>query len=314
VRDAPPSRIGVSDAVPEDEPASAAPQENPARDIPDDIVERSALPFQAQKNAGLVALAPQEYFAALARYDLICDGEEHDNPHDHWTQLYVVQELAERATSSGRELGLGLEMFQKRFQPALTDYAAEVLTATELLEKSQYHERWGYPFAFYRPQIDHAVQRGAGLLALNADRDLARAVAKEGLDALPEREARALGELDVDDATHRARFEELMKDHPDTGASLDNMYAAQVLWDETMASTAAKWLADRYPARQLVVLAGSAHCHESAIPSRVERRLQGAKVVSVKPIVRSAPIGEDISADTQQRLEGYDYGFLMGSD
>ena len=72
----------------------------------------------------------------------------------------------------------------------------------------------------------------------------------------------------MDDERHRARFDDLMKDHPDTGGSLDNLYAAQVLWDETMANTAANWLRERYPARQLVILAGSAHCDRSAIPSR----------------------------------------------
>jgi uncharacterized iron-regulated protein len=273
--------VGVSDAVPEEE-SRFAPPESP-KAIPDDIVLKSHLPFRVVKTKGSEALATKEFFDELATRDLVCLGEEHDNPHHHWAQLYTIQELAQRAQISGRELGLGLEMFQTPFQHALDDYAQEKIEMSELLDKSQYEDRWGFPFAFYRHQMDHMLARGGALVALNADRELSRRVATEGVESLTDMDLRSLGELDMNDSVHRARFETLMKDHPDTGMSHDNMYAAQVLWDETMASTAADWLKARYPARQLVVLAGTAHCHQSGIPSRVERRLE-VDAVGVRPL------------------------------
>jgi hypothetical protein len=56
----------------------------------------------------------------------------------------------------------------------------------------------------------------------------------------------------------------------------------------------------------MVILAGSAHCHKSAIPARLQRRLR-VKVVSVAPLV----ISESQDADLTPKLAGYDYGFVM---
>jgi uncharacterized iron-regulated protein len=73
----------------------------------------------------------------------------------------------------------------------------------------------------------------------------------------------------------------------DQKAAGERMYTAQVLWDETMADGASRWLAGSgTPAgrRQIVILAGNGHCHESAVIRRIERR--GVKAaVSVRPII-----------------------------
>lgn len=282
-----------------------------ARPVPPDVVARSALPFRTLDASTGELLAPAEFFDTLAERDAICVAEQHDNPHHHFAQLYVIQEVAQRAATTGRELGLGLEMFQTPFQGQLDDYSAGKIDQDELLEKSQYSERWGYPFAFYAPQIDHVVQRGGALVALNAPREQVKRVAREGFQALSAREERLLGGYDLHDEAHRAQFDELMKDHPHDAGSIDQLYAAQVLWDESMAQAASEWLGERQPARQLVILAGAAHCHDSAIPSRLERRLK-ADVVSVKPVVL-----QSADAPTEEllgHLEGYDYGFFMSPE
>jgi uncharacterized iron-regulated protein len=80
---------------------------------------------------------------------------------------------------------------------------------------------------------------------------------------------------------------------------LDNFYAAQVVWDETMADNAANWVSQRAPMRQLLVMAGSAHCRYAAIPSRIERR-QPLRVASVR-----------LSAATNADSEGYNYTLVF---
>lgn len=63
------------------------------------------------------------------------------------------------------------------------------------------------------------------------------------------------------------------------------VYRSQVLWDETMAETSSRWVqggADR----QVIILAGYGHCHDSAIVRRMRRRGIG-NVVSVRPVVDS---------------------------
>ena len=66
--------------------------------------------------------------------------------------------------------------------------------------------------------------------------------------------------------------------HGMAGAT-ERFYTAQVIWDETMAEGAAAWLGDAR--RQVMVIAGNGHCHQSAIPSRVKRRKAGTTMLSV---------------------------------
>ncbi|CAK9108282.1 unnamed protein product [Durusdinium trenchii] len=76
---------------------------------------------------------------------------------------------------------------------------------------------------------------------------------------------------------------------------LNKMYQAQVLWDEYMANTAAKYLTD--VGGRLVVLAGTNHVWRDAIPERFERMTASRasagdpprKAVSVAACLR--PIG-----------------------
>src|SRR5690606_17965983 len=138
----------------------------------------------------------EEFFDELAQQDVVCVAEHHENPHHHWAQLYIIQEMAKRAEASGRELGLGLEMFQTPFQAVLDRYASDKLNAAELLEQAEYEKRWGYPFAFYAPQVDHAVARGAALVALNTPREQTKRVARAGFRVLSKRERRLLGGYD----------------------------------------------------------------------------------------------------------------------
>ncbi|HEU4728001.1 MAG TPA: ChaN family lipoprotein [Kofleriaceae bacterium] len=53
--------------------------------------------------------------------------------------------------------------------------------------------------------------------------------------------------------------------------SADRVYTVQVIWDETMADTSARWLAAN-PGGHLILLAGNGHCHDSAIIARMKRR------------------------------------------
>jgi uncharacterized iron-regulated protein len=58
---------------------------------------------------------------------------------------------------------------------------------------------------------------------------------------------------------------------PPAMPSADRIYTVQVLWDETMAETAARWLAAN-PNGRVILLAGNGHCHDSAVVNRMKRR------------------------------------------
>jgi uncharacterized iron-regulated protein len=104
-----------------------------------------------------------------------------------------------------------------------------------------------------------------------------------------------------DDAIHNP------EGHPGEADFIDKIYPVQVLWDETMADTAARWLQGD-PNRRIIILAGNGHCHDSAIVARMKRRGID-KVVSVRPIVDTGDgaIG-DLLAEPRN-----DYLFVMSN-
>ena len=288
------------DRSPEPELAEhATPAKGP--EVPDDIVARSAQPFRAQRNADGQALDQALLFDELSKFDVVCLGEAHDAARDHFAELSISEALERRARVSGRALGIGFEMFQVPYRSALHAYGIGSLDDAGLRKRTHYDARWGYPYAFYRPVLALGRAYGLPLKALNASSELTHAIAESGLSKLTPRLRRQLpAELNLDDAEHRAEFERLMADHPHgKGMDLDNFYAAQVVWDETMADNAATWVSAHAPLRQLLILAGSAHCRQPAIPSRIERR-QPLRVASVR-----------LSAEDASDSEGFDYTLVF---
>jgi uncharacterized iron-regulated protein len=250
-------------------------------------IRRAALPFRVLRGHGGTEVAEADFFADLAAADAICLGEAHPNPHHHWMQLMVLEHLAQAAEGK-RQLGVGLEMFATPFQGVLDDFAAGKIDEAALLARTGWEERWGYDFGFYRPMIALAVAGKHALLALNAPRELAHQVNEVGLDKLSPTDKKALPELDLKDEAHRAWFEKATGGHTEGGGkSFDDFYAAQVVWDETMADTATRWLkggAKGEPPRQIAILAGVGHCLDAAVPKRMRRRGVG-RTVSVQAVL-----------------------------
>jgi uncharacterized iron-regulated protein len=87
--------------------------------------------------------------------------------------------------------------------------------------------------------------------------------------------------------------------------SADRVYAVQVIWDETMAETGARWLAS-HPDGHLILLAGDGHCHDSAIIGRMKRR-GVSDAVSVRGVIDD---GEGKLAETLARPIN-DYVFVL---
>lgn len=297
---APPARtpVGMTHFAQAPTPKPPAPKK---AEVPDDIVARSAQPFRAQRNLDGRALDQAQLLDELSLFDVVCLGEAHDSARDHYAELSITEGLERRARVSGRALGVGFEMFQAPYSAALFAYGKGSLDDAGLRKRSQYDARWGYPYAYYRPVLALGRSYGLPLKALNASRELTRSVAENGLNKLPPRLRRQLpDELDLGDEEHRTEFERLMAGHPHgEGMSIENFYAAQVVWDETMAQNAAAWVSKHAPLRQLVILAGTAHCRHPAIPSRIERR--GAlRVTSVR-----------LSAETSADSDGFGYTLVF---
>ena len=269
-------------------------------------IEAAGLPYTVLEAHTGHQLDTNAFWAKVLGSRVVCVGEEHSNPHHHWVELEVAKHVAQKWP----HFALGMEMFQRPFQGVLDDYAANKIDEAAMRSRSGYADRWGYDYAFYGPTIAVAVQAHAALLALNAPKELTHKVAMKGLGGLTADERAQLpAQIDLDDKKHRQWFDALMEDmgggsdpHSPHGAappagegsgsaaeappempSGDNIYAVQVIWDETMADGAAKWLAANKDGH-VMIMAGSGHCHESGIVARLKRR--GVNdVVSIRSVV-----------------------------
>lgn len=306
-------------------------------------ITAAALPYKVLRTRGGTEITSEQLLAELGAARAVCIGESHKNPHHHWAQLHLFDQLSKAGAARGVQIALGMEMFQRPFQGVLDDYAAGRISETDMLARTGYEQRWGYDWGFYAPTVALAIERGHPVLALNTERELTKRLSRNGLDALTAEEKAKLPELVLDDPVHRAWWDQIMSEmggahgdphggeghgnrdedgdevededaadgeNQDAGEDQDQeksaddpgerIYAAQVLWDETMAEGAVRWLAAG-PQRQIVILAGNGHCHDSAIVGRIKRRgIEG--VLSVRPILEAGD-GRVAAALAQPRTD-----------
>ncbi|MDY7020234.1 MAG: ChaN family lipoprotein [Cyanobacteriota bacterium] len=211
----------------------------------------------------------------LETADVIYLGETHNRFQDHQAQLQIIQSLYQK----NPQLAIGLEMFQRPYQSFLDQYIADSISETELIEKSQYLQRWGFPWKNYAPILRFARQNKIPVLALNTPSEVTQKVAQGGLESLTDADKTYIPpftEIRTDNAEYRQMLKEIYDQHHHSQGNsnaFENFFLAQVLWDETMAETIADYL-QNHPQSQMVVLAGRGHIvYNYGIPSRVERRL-----------------------------------------
>jgi len=77
--------------------------------------------------------------AAIAPSKVIYLAETHNDLADHVAQLEIIEALAQKG-----EITIGLEMFQRPFQPVLDAYLSGDITEVELIAQSEYETRWGF--------------------------------------------------------------------------------------------------------------------------------------------------------------------------
>ena len=223
----------------------------------------------------------ESVLSAIAPSQVVYLAETHNDLADHEAQLSIIQTLSEQG-----DIAIGLEMFQRPFQSALDDYLAGGSEA-ELIAASEYETRWGFDWEFYAPILRYAKENSIPLIALNTPAEITRKVAQTGLDSLEGDDLRYIppvADVDLSDADYRAWLSEIFNARGGAGHSLDfeNFFAAQVLWDETMAERIVQQL-EAQPDTQVVVLVGEGHVLDDyGIPDRVERRFPDVSQSSVR--------------------------------
>ena len=230
---------------------------------------------------------------ALAAYDVVFVGEQHDDPATHRLQAALLDSLGARRGS----VIVSLEMFERDVQPLLDDHVIGRVHEADFLARSR---PWRNYAADYRPLVRVAAVRRWPVVAANVPRPLASAVARGGMAALdtlpPPRWRLFAAELRcAPEGEYFRRFAEVMggrqghgaaSDSAAPGAMLVRMYEAQCIKDETMAESILR-ARQAWPGWMVVHLTGGFHSdHRLGTVERLARRLPGARiaVVSVVPV------------------------------
>lgn len=250
--------------------------------------QRVSVPASGSSAAPPVA-THTEILEALKAAKIIYLGETHDRAEDRQAQLEILTALYR----DNPNMAIGLEMFQRPFQGVVDDYLAGTITEAQLVEQSQYDRRWGFPWESYAPLLRFAKERRLPVLAMNVPSEVTRQVAREGLESLAPQERRFIpptSEIRTDNAEYRQLLQSVFEDHASSGqgnsTGFDRFFAAQVLWDETMAEAIAQYH-QAYPETRIVAIVGRGHVvYGYGIPSRVARRV-GSDIVQ-----RSVILGE----------------------
>lgn len=206
----------------------------------------------------------------LADKRVVFVGESHTSFAHHMNQLAIVRGLHERVPA----LAIGVEYFQRPFQDVLDRYVAGEISTEQMLLESEYFRRWRFDFRHYAAIFEFAREHRIPIIALNASHELTTAVSREGLHNLNEAQRGELPEgIDRNNHDYRERLRAVFDQHPSSG-DFESFHQVQLVWDETMAETAADYLA-AHPETQMVILAGHGHlAYGDGIPQRLVRRLK----------------------------------------
>lgn len=212
----------------------------------------------------------EQIIRQVALRKVIYVGERHDRYGHHLAQLELIKGLVLK----GQKVAVGMEMFQRPYQPIIDQYLSGTIDERTFLARTEYFERWKFDYHLYRSIVQYCKEQGLPLVALNLQTEIVQKVARQGLEALTEEEKRQIPEeLDLSNDVYRERLKRIFDQHPQTDVKdFETFYQSQVLWDETMAQSVHDYL-ESHPDYQMVVLAGSGHlAFGDGIPSRVRKR------------------------------------------
>ena len=242
------------------------------------------------ENLDLVSLVDR-----LASAPVVLIGEQHDRLDHHLTQLEIICRLHARDPA----LTIGVEFLQRPFQAEIDRYLEGRSDTEGLLLGTEYYERWRFDFRLYEPILRFARGSGIPVIALNAAAEITAKVGQDGLNSLsPEDRAQVAADIGPPGEAYLERLRSVFEAHPQTsGGSLERFTEVQLLWDETMAETAANYLLN-HPGERLVIIAGSGHVdYRDAIAARIARRIDDRVV-----IVSQAPADDTAGGDADFRV------------
>lgn len=232
------------------------------KDSPTRLMENTLL-----KSETASVTTREQLFADLADTRVVYVGERHTNPSHHAIQLEVIRAL-EPTTP---DLVIGMEMFDRTYQPVLDAWTAGQLDEATFLQRTHWYANWRFDYALYRDILEYAKKKQLRIIALNVPFHLPGKISVGGLDSLSEDDRRHLPPtIDTGIAAHREYVEEIFNMHTLRGRdNFEFFYEAQCTWEDGMAEA----VAANVGSGKMVVLVGNGHIiYKFGIPERAFAR------------------------------------------
>lgn len=202
--------------------------------------------------------------ADLGQARVVFVGEFHDQRDHHLLQFEVIKELHRQ----GKDLAIGLEMFDLEKQSILDEWVKGDMPLQEFV--SRYQQGWSFNWAEYDSIMLFARNNRIPLLSLDAPADMVRHVTYNGSAMLGPSLMRRLpeGVTTVMLPSYRKFMSIAFRTHEIPDAMFDNFCAAQGLRNSTMAKRISGYL-QQHPGKSMVVIAGVGHAMRRAVPAAV---------------------------------------------
>lgn len=235
--------------------------------------------------------------------DVLFLGEEHDDELTHRLEVAALDGIARRRSN----VALALEMFERDVQRPLDDYLSAKISEHDFLASSR---PWPRYESDYRPLIEFARLWRWPVIAGDVPRRLASLVSRAGLTALdslsPADRALVARQIDCPHDEYFARFVKTIGDMPshsgganpqsaaEGSATMERVYEAQCVKDETMGESIASVFASSPPRLLVVQVNGAFHSdYRLGTADRARRRLRGKRLA----VVTFIPVADLDTAD-----------------
>jgi uncharacterized iron-regulated protein len=243
----------------------------------------------------------ERFRLSVEHADVIYVGETHDDPVDHQRELNLVRGLLKRRV----KFAIGWEMFDTTQQAAMDEWSLHGISLAKMLAETDFQKRWGIYSPVYEQILRIAGKAGVPNLALNAPPELPHKIARGESLTAEERAMIPVG-FTATEAGYRS-FVAMMGGHPGMNdADLRHFFAAQNIWDQTMAKRILEFKA-RNPKILLVVLTGRGHVSGGfGIPFYVQQKATLKQIIWLRygdrtddPMHPGRPLGRFVPTVSQ---------------
>jgi uncharacterized iron-regulated protein len=217
-----------------------------------------------------------ELWNRIADAEVVYVGETHSSRKDHAYELELISGMIRRHI----QFAVGWEMFDRTQQSDLDRFNEGRLSLAELFTRTGFEKSWATYSPLYAKILETTAHAKIPNLGLNAPIALAHKVAL-GEPLSPDEKKQIPMEFRIPTGAYR-HFVGLLGEHPGMNAGdLPRFFAAQNVWDQTMARTILEFQ-KKDPGTKLLVLTGRGHVQDGfGVPNYVRQKSAAKQLVLI---------------------------------